>query len=149
MNVARQFLVGRRRGEAGSTNTARGAHIEEHASVALRDPPEGAAGQIAQPFASVRRRHPSARSEPTRIAALCHCRERGRDLLERLALSCDGVATGDEGGGEHEDGRENVAAEDALPRPAFDQLAENDRRGDASEAGSDSVENRDGQCADF
>src|SRR5579863_3907235 len=86
---------------------------------------------------------------PPSSRALPHRREGGRDLFQRFALGVHGVERRDDGGGEHEDGGENVAAEDALPRPALDQLAENDRRSDAAEAGADGVKDSDGQSADL
>ena len=54
--------------------------------------------------------------EPPAVALrpLRHCGQRRRHLFERLALGGNGVAGGDEGGGEHEDGGEEVAVENAL-----------------------------------
>src|SRR5580704_4875953 len=108
-----------------------------------------ATGTVARRFASLQGREQAPVRSPRKSLPLGHCREGGCDLLERLALSCDGVTGGDEGGGEHADGSENIAAEDALPRTAFDQLAENKRRGDAPEAGPDGVEDRNGERANF
>src|SRR6202522_1663812 len=80
---------------------------------------------------------------------LAHGRKRRRDLLERFALGVDGVARCNERGGEHEARGENVAPEKAVARSTFDQLAKNERRGDATDAGSDGVKDRDGHRANF
>ena len=66
-------------------------------------------------------------------AATCSSGFRSAATAKRAATS---------GGGEHQRGGEHIAAEDALPRPALDELAEDDGRGDAADAGSEGVEGR-------
>src|SRR6202042_2082025 len=78
-----------------------------------------------------------------------HRGQRRRDLFQRLALGVDGEQPRDDGGGEHENSSENIAAEDSRPRPAFDQPAENERRSDAADAGSDGVKDGDRHGANF
>src|ERR1700722_14357981 len=78
---------------------------------------------------------PTAPDTPVR-ANLPHRRQRRCDLFERLALGVDSKKPGNRGADEHEKSGKNLAAEDGLPRAAFDQPAEDKRRGDAADAGA-------------
>ena len=96
----------------------------------LRDGRIAPATPLFNLFCEPTRSRSSARSVPAQITAFRSLPRGGvANLLERFSLCVDSVAGGDDGGGEHEDSGENIATKDALPRPAFDQLAENERRG--------------------
>src|SRR5262249_42489078 len=76
-------------------------------------------------------------------------RERRGDGLERLALGGDTPACGDQGGGNHQGRREQVAGKHAGPGARVDENAEQPRRHNAADPGADGVEKGDGERPDF